>query len=396
MDNALALSTNIFSAEEPTLGYLYQITYSLLLLIQSSEIEDAKVAIEKLDDIVILEPDSTQVFQMKYHLNSVANLTDRSSDFWKTVRVWCTAISNGTIDANSTSLHLITTAPASEDSIAKEFTKDAVERELDDLVLKLNAIASETSNISNKPGYDAYNALSAENRKLLVSKIHVCDSSLGIEEIKLKIRSELRKTIIDEKVPTLFEHLLGWYLEKAIRNLLGTIPFISFKEYQAKCFEIIDALKIDNLPADFLDPVNVSGNELKDFQKRTFVKQLNIVGIQGRAVNSAISDYNRAFEQRSKWIRDGLIDIDEELKYERKLFDDWKRKFDSLMNVEADASVDHKIAMGKSFYENFYVINYPKIFIRERFDHAYMIIGSCHILSDSKRIGWHPEFEKNV
>jgi len=387
---------NIFSAEEPSLGYLYQIVYSLMLLLQSSEIEDAKVSIEKLDDIQIDEPDQTRIYQTKYHLNSAANLTDRSSDLWKTLRVWCTGISDGTIDVKSFAFHLITTAAAGNNSIVQEFKKPAKERDIAKIISTLDVIAGETTNQVNRDGYKAFSSLSEDNKKVLISRIHLFDSSIDINTVKQKVFAELRKTVIDDKVPSLYERLIGWYLLRAVENLLGETQYISFKELQQKNFEIIECLKIDNLPADFPDPVEFSEDEIKDFKQRKFVKQLHVIGMKDNSVKSAISDYHRAYEQRSRWLRESLIDPQDEIKYEAKLYDDWKRKFDALVEGVDITDPDIKTSFGKNFYLDFYVKTYPKIYIRDKFDHTYMITGSCHILSDGLKIGWHPDFEKIV
>jgi hypothetical protein len=388
-------TTSLFSAEEPTLGYLYQVAYSLLLLIQSSEIPNSKIAIEQLDDIQLINPNSNQLFQLKYHLNSIANLTDRSTDLWKTLRVWCTGIDNSSIDISNTALHLITTAPAAEGTIAKELTKEPSQRNVANIITTLDEIASETTNRTNQAGYDSYNALDKQAKEALAKKIFICESSIGIEEIKQKIYSELRKTIIDNRVPALYEHLLGWYLAKTIQSLLGSITFISFLDYQQKCFEIIDTLQSDNLPADFIDHIELGATQLENYKVRTFVKQLSIIGLPSRGITSAINDYYRAFEQRAKWVRLDLVSADEELSYETRLFDDWKRKFDNLVECDPNTPDEEKATIGREFYKTHYIASQPSIHIRERFTHSYLVTGSCQMLSDKKKIGWHPEFEKN-
>lgn len=388
------MTSNIFSATEPTLGYLYQISYSLLLLIQSAKIENIKISIEKLDDIQIDTPDFSNLYQTKYHLNSVANLTDRSADLWKTLRVWSENITNGLVNPQSTIFHLVTTAEASIDTIAYKLRQPSKERDIKKLIEDLDEIATETTNQTNKNGYDAYQKLSVEEKTYLLSNIYLIDSSIDIEEVKKEIFSELRKTIIDDKVPSLYERLLGWYLEKTIANLLGKIEWLTFVEYQNKCFEIVDTLKIDNLPADFPTPIEFSESELVELKERTFVKQLDIIGVTGNSAKTAISDYHRAYEQRSRWLRESLINPEDEIAYEKKLFDDWKRKFDLVIDESDNKSNEEHISIGRAFYVSHYVSTFPRIYIKERFEHIYMVTGSCHILSDAKKIGWHPLFKE--
>lgn len=61
-----------------------------------------------LNDIVVEDINAVDLYQTKLHFNSVADLTNRSADFWKTIRVWSEAIIANLIDLNSTIFTLIT------------------------------------------------------------------------------------------------------------------------------------------------------------------------------------------------------------------------------------------------------------------------------------------------
>src|SRR5690606_28556308 len=103
---------SIFSAKEPNLGYLYQVRYGLLLIV-SEQNQEAKLLIEQIDDISIETPSVLEVYQTKLHINSVANLTNASTDLWKTIRVWSEGIVSGQLDPDNCIFNLITTAAAS-------------------------------------------------------------------------------------------------------------------------------------------------------------------------------------------------------------------------------------------------------------------------------------------
>ncbi len=106
-----------FSANESALGYIYQIRYGLFLLLSDEGTEDKVLALESLDDISIEDVNQTNLNQTKYHLNRQANLTDRSPDFWKTMRVWCELIQDKKVDPSMTMFTLITSSYCSENSI---------------------------------------------------------------------------------------------------------------------------------------------------------------------------------------------------------------------------------------------------------------------------------------
>lgn len=116
-----------FSAKEPSLGYYYQIRYSLYLLLREKAKDNPSIRLEDLDDIVLNDIDGTNLYQTKLHINSVANLSERSSDFWKTIRVWSEAILNNLVDVDNTIFTLITTAKATPDSFISKLTINSVQ-----------------------------------------------------------------------------------------------------------------------------------------------------------------------------------------------------------------------------------------------------------------------------
>ena len=51
---------------------------------------------------------------------------------------------------------------------------------------------------------------------------------------------------------------------------------------------------------------------------------------------------------------------------------------------------------GKTFYEEYYIKKTPAYKIRNNFQSQYLTRGSCHMLADVKRIGWHPNFQEKL
>ena len=104
-----------FSAKEPALGYYYQIIRGLLLLLNETRMTFPCLSLECLDDIAIEDKNEVDVYQAKLHIKQ-AQITDRSPDFWKTIRIWSEGIKDGTFNPDTTIFTLITTASISEDS----------------------------------------------------------------------------------------------------------------------------------------------------------------------------------------------------------------------------------------------------------------------------------------
>jgi hypothetical protein len=383
---------SIFSANEPSLGYLYQLRYGLMLIVVEQN-PQAKLLIEEIDDISIEKPDSLDVYQTKLHINSVANLTDASTDLWKTIRVWSEGILSGQLDPENCLFNLITTAKASIETIPFKLKQSSASmRDVDSIQILLKNVITKSDSQTNESAYLAFEKLTSEQQKTLIKNISILDSSIDLNEAKDTIKKRLCYSTTQEKIEPLYQRLEGWFLGEVILQLQNQRAEITGKEVQDKILDIADSLKADNLPADFTTSIASDESQLLPYRYRIFVKQLEAIGVNKKLINHAISDYHRAFSQKSKWMREGLINALDEIQYDAKLFEDWERKFAILEDCIAGDDALKKNE-GKKFYESHYVSSSPSIHIKERFREQYMVTGSCQIISDKKKIGWHPDFQ---
>lgn len=389
-----------FSAKEPSLGYIYQIKYALLLLLTNSRnLDNPTLRIECLDDIDITDVNSTNLYQTKLHIKGKANLTDSSVDFWKTIRIWSEYILNGTIDIEQTVLNLITTENIPITSILYKLRDNILnDTEVQDIVDKLDSIAISSKSDTTKKGREEYQKLSIENKKKLIQSIRILDNSVDISEVDAKIKKQLILSSYPNHLDAFLELLDGWWLGKAIDNLTGKLDSIKFEELQLKISNIRDSFQADNLPNHFPEQMEISDEDVESLKEKNFLKQLELIsiGINSRTVKRAISDFRRAFEQRSKWLRLHLLNPEEEEEYDKKLRDYWQNIFE-IMGDEADGKADDELKkIGKDFYINQFATSCPQIKIREKFNEDYLTRGSYQILSDEKKIGWHPNFDKEL
>jgi hypothetical protein len=181
-----------FAAREPSLGYFYQIRYSLFLLLSNRDILNPLLKIESLDDIEIQTPDKTEIFQTKLKLKSKAKLTDSSVDFWKTIRVWADNINNKRVTVDKTIFTLISTEKVSDDSYLKTIRDDLKsDVQIDSIVQQMDAVATSSTNATNKKAYDEYLKLSVSDKKSLIKNIHIVDSAADIDQISKSLKAEL-------------------------------------------------------------------------------------------------------------------------------------------------------------------------------------------------------------
>lgn len=382
-----------FSAKEPSLGYNYQIRYSLYLLLREKAKENPSVRLEELDDIVIEDIDVRNLYQTKLHINSMANLSDRSTDFWKTIRVWSESILSDLIDIDNTVFTLITTATTSHDSFLSKLTVNSDQTRIG-ILEEMLSICTEHTNLNNQKGYEAFTRLSTEQQIKLINNIYIIDASLSIDGTLNAIKNELKYSAPPGKLDLFVEKIEGWWFQQCILMLSEKKDSISSKELQMKISDTRDMFSVDNLPDDFPDPLTIDEDEIVDYEERIFIKQLKLIAIRNNSLRNAISDFRRAFEQRSKWLRDNLTGIDEYNRFDKQLFDYWNGIF-ALMKDDCEGLTEEElVTAGKSFYEEYYIKRPPTYKIRNNFQPQYLTTGSCHMLAEDKKIGWHPNFQE--
>tara|TARA_R110002020_G_scaffold469093_2_gene693832 strand:- start:2073 stop:2411 length:339 start_codon:yes stop_codon:yes gene_type:complete len=107
---------SIFDATNSALGYIYQVRYALLAALKKipevDDPDDYNISIESLDDVAFDKNGIPEaLLQTKYH-GTPGNITNRSPDIWKTLRVWIESHNNQSINYSKSSLFLITTEKA--------------------------------------------------------------------------------------------------------------------------------------------------------------------------------------------------------------------------------------------------------------------------------------------
>lgn len=382
-----------FSAQESSLGYQYQIRYALYLLLKAKDKEDPFVKLENLDDVEIGDINKLELHQTKFHNNNSANLTDTSKDIWKTIRVWSEVIIDKSINLDGASLVLVTTSETSVSSILYELTENRTGgKSIQEIVEMLNGVAEKSTNRELKYAFDAYNKLTPDQKEKLVRSIYIRDKFLDFDGLKRQIQSELQLTFLPNQLDAAFNDLEGWWYGQCIEHLQGIKSQILYKEVQNYILYLNDKNKSDNLPVDRAI-INAEITET-DFDEMCFVKQLQEINLGGNAIAQSKRDYYRANEQRSKWLREELLNPEEEIDYELRLKDDWKGKF-AFLQDEIESVADEILKEKcKKFYISHYGESNFNIPIRPKVIDIFIFKGSCQMLADKRDIAWHPNYLK--
>ena len=108
------------------MGYLYQAQYALYTLL-TADGEESALILEGLDDVELQSATATELQQLKYHLSTKrqAVLSNRSIDWWKTLRVRGDLLQQQQWDPLRIRLAHLTTATAAPGSIPSRLGDDA-------------------------------------------------------------------------------------------------------------------------------------------------------------------------------------------------------------------------------------------------------------------------------
>lgn len=387
-----------FSAVDSALGYLYQVRCALLLSLRRLKTEPVfDASIETLDDITFESNGTAQeLLQTKHHKNRVANLTNASADLWKTLRIWIAAWDADHI-SSTTILYLVTTENVVSGTTAGYLKSNG--RDIDNALQLLVKTARTSTSTTNAPAYAAFLAKSSEEQRSLIERIFVVDSAPDIGDLDQLLKSEIFHACSREHQNAFMEYLEGWWFRRAIEQLekVDTGARISSQDLEDKMADLRNRFRRDSLPiADDLLNYQLEDETAVSHGDFPFVQQIKLASSHATRVASAIQDYYRAFEQRSRWQRQDLLFIGDLRTYEMRLIEEWKLLFAAIEDRLGDEPTEEdKKAAAKEIL--FWVeTGDVKARIKQDVTEAFITRGSLHILSNELRVGWHPDFRSRL
>lgn len=395
----MAATSANFNAAPSAAGYLYQARLALALCLKYVNADaGVEVGVERLDD-VSFETDGTalELLQAKHHIDRVASLTDKSADLWKTLRVWSEAAAKDPTLVARTRLALVTTGSSPDGSAAAKLRPAGTYsvgkvRDPKAAAAQLEAVAEAGDNKELKAAYRAFLALGSTMRVSLLSSIEILDDQPLVTDLGEVIENDLRMFAPRGQAAIARERLEGWWWPRVCKTLMASpAEAISVLEVEAKLDDIRDGLKRDALVAD-QEHVDPTADEIADYERRPFVRQLKVVGVGGTRIEFAKRDYYRAFTQRSKWVREHLVFDGEIAKYELSLIEEWQPRFQQMRDKIGDGETTDT-ARRQAGQELYSWVEADARFPFRKVSQRFLTVGSYHILANDLRVGWHPDYE---
>ncbi len=402
-----------YSAAESLLGYIYQCRLALLGSLKRLKSDASiSIAIETLDDVVFEKDGSpTEIIQVKHHIARKANLTNASTDLWRTIRIWCDLFSKWPADNNSI-LCLMTTENSTEDSAAYYLRiENRNIAEAENLLLQTSRTSS---NKSNEEGYKKFNSLSDEQRIALLNRVHILDNCPLINDIQINLKEELWGHCERHQSDQFLIYLEGWWLQR-VTAILSNKKYkplkdkrnaseisnsdknnntrITGREIDAELNNLREKFKSDSLPVH--QEIMHAKPDITPFSNWVFVKQLRLLNLLESRIQRASTNFFKASEQRSRWVRESLLVDDELEQYDDTLIEEWSIQFDQSKDAMPLNPTDSEhVASGMRVYD--WVEGKAHIPIRPSFQEHFITRGSYHMLANRLLVGWHPEFKSRL
>ncbi len=383
-----------YSAASSALGYLYQVRYALLeSLRRLRKGQEFIVSIETLDDVVFeKDGDAPELLQTKHHLNRPADLTDSSPDLWKTLRIWSEAI--GADGVPQGTLYILITTAQTSDGQAAHYLKPGDSRSPDTAMERLNSTADSSTNQANAKAYQAYRSLNQDQRKRLLQNVLVVDAAPTISDIDTELKEVAYGFAAKKFLESFLQRIEGWWYRRAIQHLVDdeAKPILS-EELDSETASLREQFKEESLPID--DDIMSASVDASGYQDRLFVHQLRLIEIGNGRIFHAIRNFFRAFEHRSRWIREDLILVGDLGRYEERLIEEWDILFQQMRDeLGEEASEESKKIAAQTLYK--WVETATHTQIRPGVTEPSISRGTYQLLSDSQRVGWHLEFEERL
>lgn len=222
----------------------------------------------------------------------------------------------------------------------------------------------------------------------------VIDASPNIHDLSAELQEVVYFAVEQRFLDSFLQRLEGWWYRRVIMHLIKrkVTPILS-EELYSETATLREQFKQENLPID--DDIMSASIDASGYQDRLFVHQLRMIKIGNARIFYAVRNFFRAFEQRSRWIREDLLHVGELERYEERLVEEWDILFQRMHDeLGKEASEEAKRVAAQALYKWIETAIHPQI--RSGVTEPSISRGTYQILSDAQRVGWHLEFKERL
>lgn len=382
------------SAADPASGYLFQCRYALLAALRRQDVTPGlEVSIECFDDISFSTNGTPEELLQAKHSLKPKTMGDKARQFWNTIGIWTKRVIDHPAELGKIRLTFVTTSTLGDDSAVSLLRPDREVRDVAEAARKLAVAAAESKNVKVKWATKLFLEQTPEMREQILGMVEILDASPTIIDVSEALAATLKRACRPEYMSAFLQRLEGWWFGIVIDALAhpgGKLIPVSLID--SKIDDLREEFGPERLPIDYVG-VDPSTEAVGLLENRPFVEQLKLIGLGPTGQKMAIVDYFRAREQRSRWARDGLLRQNELTDYGRQLTEHWQRRMGVAEGRVREGMSEPELAdIGMDVFSTTTGNCIP---IRE-VSEAYVSQGSYHMLSDERKIGWHPHYSQHL
>ena len=374
------------------LGFSLQVSRMLDHLLRSGP--GAIVSLEVFADSGIELPGGTVVAEESKSRTSASAgnpISDRSEDFWKTIRNWVEAVQVGILDARATRFRLRLSKPFAG-TIAERFATASSQGEARSAIDQARRLffkddksaANDGVPASLKPHLNVIFSADRELVELIVTNFELdFGSGRSFDDLKAALDATFVPTEIADDV---LNHALGWVKSSVDAQLeRGEPARIAWDDFRRQITAVVRRLDRQGFLASVAKAPDAA-RVAEHLQLRTYVRQLTLVDLLDDDKIRAVTDFIKAEVDRVDWAAKGRVVASSFDAFEDELVAAWQ-------NLKRRCDISHKnhpdAERGQLLYSHCYDhstkldgADVPEHFCR----------GSFHKLADARVVGWHPNF----
>lgn len=386
------------AAPGQAVGYLYQCERALLDLVDGAlRGRNVTLFLERLDDFHLEEEGRpVDILQVKHHTAPGASLSDNSDDLWRTLDVWMDVLPRLEPDDNP-EFGLLTTSVAVPGSAASLLRRR--DRDPSVALRLLLRTAADAAAKHTAAARSRFANLGELDQRRIIDAMVVHDGEVDILDLDGELRSRLLG-VHPEHIAAYVESFKGWWYARCVGMLRRAESGVTTSDLNDKLAELRDTYHPQNLPFDY-DLGDATESERLSYATRLFIRQLEWIAAEDELLALAIDEYHRSYANKSRWLRLGLVRVDELDNYERKLVAEWQRaRAFMLRELGASSDAEALERAGRALWRQ--VSDSQAVRIRPRFDDQNLTRGSYHELADRAdqadrpHVGWHPMFAERL
>ncbi|CAG35340.1 ABC-three component system protein [Desulfotalea psychrophila] len=396
-------------ARGPALGYYYQAIYALIKLF-SSKNDNAFVSIETFDDVYHDDGGKKELIQLKHSITKNTKISIKSKELWKTIKVWCdflltndpkdgtfTLATVASLDPES-SLNSLTTANSSRLQLENDLLSEAsrVKKERDEIEEENKIRLSQKQKEKTLPhenrykGCEAFIKLAPKKRNDLITNINLVVDSFTIDNAKEKVIEYIRFNTQPNNHESLIESIIAWWDREAVRSLTRERDeCIHFSELQEFIARKNSELYHDGFTDD-LDEMDIP--EVKNPNKIQS-QQLEIIKATKTQKRRSYDTEIKARIQRKKWMDDNLPASSKLTNYDNLLTKEWSYQFEEMNDNATNYDEKEKEEKGRKLLDWSHQVAHVQVKpISKNYSNPDLVRGSYQMLSTTKKVGWHCDY----